>query len=119
MASVDEAREILQALGMPPAQCHRISSLTLLALCGLTPDAPWSTANWRWCTVTKGAMDYLKEHYGVAYAPNTRETVRRQVLHQFVQGRVAAANPFEPTLPTNSPRSHSAITEEALEVVRL
>ena len=118
MASVDDTQEILKALGMPPAQCNRMSGLTLLALCGLTPEAPWTAAERRRCSVTKGIMDYLKEHYGVAYAPNTRETVRRQVLHQFVQGRIADNNPFEPSLPTNSPRSHYAITEETLEVVR-
>ena len=63
-------------------------------------------------------MDYVKEHYGTEYAPNTRETFRRQVLHQFVQARVADHNPFEPDLPTNSPRAHYAITEAALEAVR-
>lgn len=118
MASVDEAREILQALGMPSAQCNPMSGLTLIALCGLTPDAPWSAAQRQPCTVTKGIMDYLREHYGADYAPNTRETFRRQVLHQFVQGRIADYNPFEPDLPTNSPRAHYAVTEAALDAVR-
>ena len=63
-------------------------------------------------------MDYLKEHYGANYAPNTRETFRRKVLHQFVQGRIADYNPFDPGLATNSPRAHYAITEAALEAVR-
>ena len=64
-------------------------------------------------------MDYLKEHYGTEYAPNTRETFRRQVLHQFVQGSIADYNPFAPDLPTNSPRTHYAITEAALKAVQL
>ena len=63
-------------------------------------------------------MDYLRENYGAAYAPNTRETFRRQVLHQFVQGRIADYNPFEPDLPTNNPRAHYAITQAALDTVR-
>ena len=103
---------------MPSAQCNPMSGLTLIALCGLTPDAPWSAAQRQPCTVTKGIMDYLREHYGADYAPNTRETFRRQVLHQFVQGRIADYNPFEPDLPTNSPRAHYAVTEAALEAVR-
>ena len=94
MASIEEAREILKTLGMPPAQHNQMSGLTLIALCGLTPDAPWSDAKQGSCTVTKGIMDYVKEHYGTEYAPNTRETFRRQVLHQFVQARVADHNPF-------------------------
>ena len=118
MASIEEAREILKTLGMPPAQHNQMSGLTLIALCGLTPDVPWSDAKQGSCTVTKGIMDYVKEHYGTEYAPNTRETFRRQVLHQFVQARVADHNPFEPDLPTNSPRAHYAITEAALEAVR-
>ena len=63
-------------------------------------------------------MDYLKEYYGADYAPTTRETFRRQVLHQFVQGRIADYNPFEPNLPTNSPRAHYAVAQVALEALR-
>lgn len=118
MANVEDAKEILKALGMPPAQHNQMASMTLLALCGLTPDAAWSTAKRRRCTVTKGIMDYLKEHYGTEYAPNTRETFRRQVLHQFVQGGIAEYNPFEPNLPTNSPKAHYAATEAVLKAVR-
>lgn len=118
MASIEEAREILKTLGMPPAQHNQMSGLTLIALCGLTPDASWTDAKRGACTVTKGIMDYVKAHYGTEYAPNTRETFRRQVLHQFVQARVADYNPFEPGLSTNSPRAHYAITEAALEAVR-
>lgn len=119
MADVEEAREILKILGMPPAQYNQMASMTLIALCGLTPDTPWSKAKRAPHTVTKGVMDYLREHYGTEYAPNTRETFRRQVLHQFVQARIADYNPFDPTLPTNSPRTHYAITAAALEAVRL
>lgn len=118
MASIEEAREILKALGMPPAQHNQMSGLTLIALCGLTPDAPWTDSTRGSCTVTKGIMDYVKEHYETEYAPNTRETFRRQVLRQFVQARVADYNPFQPDLPTNSPHAHYAITEAALESVR-
>lgn len=118
MADIEEAREILKALGMPPAQHNQMAGMTLLALCGLTPDAAWSDAERRRCTVTKGIMDYLNEHYGAEYAPNTRETFRRQVLHQFVQGGIAEYNPFEPDLPTNSPNAHYAVSQAALDAAR-
>lgn len=118
MVKVEEAQEILMSLGMPPAQYNFISGMALIALCGLTPNAPWSAATRSGRTVTKGIMDFLKEHFGTAYAPNTRETFRRQVLHQFVQGRIADYNPFDPSLPTNSPRAHYAISAAALEVVQ-
>jgi type II restriction enzyme len=118
MADVEEAREILNTLGLPTAQSNEMSALTLIALCGLRPDDPWTKAQRVRCTVTKGIMDYVREHFGKNYAANTRETFRRQVLHQFVQGHIADYNPFEPNLPTNSPRAHYAITEAALEAVK-
>ena len=118
MADIGEAREILEALGMPPAQHNQMAGMTLIALCGLTPGAPWATARRRRCTVTKGIMDFLAEHYDTKYAANTRETFRRQVLHQFVQARIADHNPFEPDLPTNSPNAHYAVTEPALNAIR-
>ncbi len=119
VASVEEAKEILKALGMPPAQHNEMSGLTLLALCGMTATKPWSEATRKRCTVTKGIMDYVREQYGADYAPNTRETFRRQVLHQFCQRKIADYNPFEPSLPTNSPRAHYAISEAALAMIRL
>lgn len=63
-------------------------------------------------------MDFIRLQYKVTYAPNTRETVRRQVLHQFVLAGVAEYNPFDPELPTNSPRAHYAISEAALSAVK-
>ena len=118
MADVTEAQDILAAMGLPIAQQNRMAGMTLIALCGLTPDSEWAAARRRRCSVTKGIMEYLTNHYGTSYAPNTRETFRRQVLHQFVHAGVAEYNPFEPDLPTNSPRTHYAVTEAALRVVR-
>jgi hypothetical protein len=63
-------------------------------------------------------MAFMAKHYKRRYAPNTRETVRRQVLHQFVQARLADYNPDNPNLPVNSPNAHYAISKPALEVIR-
>ena len=95
-----------------------MAALTLLALCGITANEPWKHAKREARTVTKGIMDFLKARYQIQYAPNTRETFRRQVLHQFVLAGIADYNPFEPELATNSPRAHYAISQAALRVVR-
>ena len=58
-----------------------------------------------------------KIEFGRDYAPNTRETFRRQVLHQFRQAFLADYNAFQPDLPTNSPRAHYAITPSALAAI--
>ncbi len=117
MATIEEAREVLKALGLPKAQHNEMAALTLLALCGLKLGDKWRQARRQSITVTKGIMLFITQEYGRQYAPNTRETFRRQVLHQFVQARVADYNPDEPTLPTNSPRAHYAVTPAALAVV--
>lgn len=101
MASVEEAQEILKALGLPAPQQNELSALTLLALCSLRPADKWSKTQRQGLTVTKGIMAFIAKEYGKTYAPNTRETFRRQVLHQFVQARIADYNPYEPNLPTN------------------
>lgn len=118
MRKIEEDKKILSALGIPAAQQNEISALTLLALCGLKPKDSWSKADRKSLTVTKGIMAFIAENYQKVYAPNTRETFRRQVLHQFVQGRIADYNPDEPELPTNSPRAHYSLTVAARDAIR-
>jgi type II restriction enzyme len=118
MSKIEDAQEILKALGLPPAQQNEISALTLLALCGLKPNDPWGKARRKGLTITKDIMAFIAAKYGKNYAPNTRETFRRQVLHQFVQAHIADYNPFAQDLPTNSPRAHYAITKAALAAVQ-
>ena len=118
MDRIAAARDILKALGLPPAQQNEMSALTLLALCRLGPDDAWHIAQRQGSTITKDVMAFVAQAYQREYAPNTRETFRRQVLHQVVQAGIADYNPFQPDLPTNSPRAHYAVTEDALAAVR-
>lgn len=120
MNKIEETQEILKALGLPAAQQNEMSALTLLALCNIKEDGCWADATRESMGVSKGVMSFVNEHYkkNQLYAPNTRETFRRQVLHQFVQGRLVDYNPDIPDLPVNSPRAHYAIGIEALEVIR-
>lgn len=118
MSKVEEAQKILKQMGLPTAQQNEISALTLLALSGLGPDNAWSEARKSSLGVSKGIMAFIQKHYGRKYAPNTRETVRRQVLHQFVQANLVDYNPDEPDLPTNSPRAHYALTDDAFSAIK-
>lgn len=118
MPKVEEAKTILKSLGLPQAQQNEISALTLLALCCVGPKDKWANAKRESVTITKGVMAFIEEKYKKRYAPNTRETFRRQVLHQFVQAHIADYNPDEPDLPTNSPRAHYAISEAALAAIQ-
>lgn len=118
MNKIGEAKEILKELGLPIAQQNEISAYTLLALCGIKPKDDWSKATRKSLKVTKGVMQFVRNIYKKTYAPNTRETFRRQVLHQFVHARIADYNPDNPLLPVNSPNAHYAITESALEAIK-
>lgn len=118
MSKIEEAQDILRSIGLPEAQQNEMSALTLLALCGLRPNGDWNRASRHSLTITKGIMQFIASEYSKYYAPNTRETFRRQVLHQFVQARIVDYNPDELNLPTNSPRAHYALTEAAFAVIQ-
>ena len=117
MKKIKEAKEILKALGLPPQQQNEMSALTLLALAQIAPRSNWSAATNKSSRVTKEIMKFVAEKYRKTYAPNTRETFRRQVLHQFTQAGVTAYNPDNPNLPVNSPNAHYALTAEALAII--
>lgn len=120
MTKIEQAQQVLEAMGLPEAQRNEMSALTLLALCGLKKSTPWSEATAEKCGVSNEIMAFVNENYKkkTPYAPNTRKTFRRNVLHQFVQAAVARYNPDEPDLPVNSPKAHYRLSLEALEVVK-
>lgn len=117
MSKINEAVAILKALGLPKAQQNERSALTLLALMDLKEDAPWSESKKRAIRI-HDILVFIQEHYGKQYAENTRETVRRQTIHQFEQAGIVIRNPDDPFRPTNSPKTVYAITDYALEVIR-
>lgn len=120
MGKISQAQDILKAMGLPAAQQNELSALTLLALCSIKENDDWKDATKKSMRITKEIMAFVNENYKVdsPYAPNTRETFRRQVLHQFVQAGVASYNPDDPNLPVNSPKAHYSLTDEALSVVQ-
>jgi hypothetical protein len=75
-----DAMQVLIDLGMPRAQQNERSAVVLLALLNLRPGSPWTTASNPLVGITP-IMDWARSHYGKDYAPNTRETFRRQTMH--------------------------------------
>ncbi len=113
---IDEALKILTSLGMPRAQQNERSALTLLALLNLGPNGSWQELENILIGVTP-IMDWCRDVYGKEYAPNTRETFRRQTLHQFVDGGLCLYNPDKPDRAVNSPKACYQITAELLDVL--
>ena len=114
---IREALTILNDLGLPRQQQNERSALTLLSLLGLKPDTAWEDAADPLMGITP-MMDFFHEHYGKKYAPNTRETMRRQTVHQFLQAALIVANPDKPSRPTNSPKAVYQIEPSALKLLR-
>jgi adenine-specific DNA-methyltransferase len=114
---IDQALEVLSALGVPDEQRNVRSALTLLALLDLRPHTPWSKAANPLRGITE-MLDYFAEHFGKKYAPNTRETVRRFTVHQFVEAGFVVKNPDKPGRPVNSPQAVYQVEAGALEVFR-
>jgi len=56
--------------------------------------------------------------YGKQYAPNTRETIRRQTVHHFLEAGILIANPDKPSRPPNSPKTVYQVEENTLELLR-
>lgn len=115
--NVNAALQILIELGMPRAQRNERSALCLLALLNLTPGKSWAQADNPLMGITP-IMDWARDHYHKDYAPNTRETVRRQTMHQFVGCGLALYNPDHPTRPVNSPKAVYQIEPAALGLLR-
>ena len=113
---IKETIELLKELGIPRAQQNERSALTLLALLGLKPNQKWKEASSPLLGITE-MMDFFKDHYGKVYAPNSRETVRRFSVHQFVQAGLVLPNPDEPR-PINSPNYVYQIEPAALGLIK-
>lgn len=114
---VESAIAMLKALKAPKEQCNERSALTLLALLDLEPSTAWAKATDPRRGVTE-IMDWMAAKYGKKYAPNTRETVRRFTLHQFVEMGLVLLNSDNPQRPINSPKNVYQIEPSALELFR-
>ncbi len=114
---IKEALTILKALGFPRQQQNERSALTLISLLNIKPDDAWENASDPLMGITP-MMEFFAEHYGRRYAPNTRETVRRQTVHQFMQAGIIVPNPDKPSRPTNSPGAVYRIEPSALKLLR-
>jgi hypothetical protein len=117
MSKREDALEIIKSLGLPRKQQNERSCLTLLALARLSEKDPWSKTQ-RPLLRIWDIMGWMKDKYGKAYAANSRETIRRQTIHQFEQARLIDRNPDDPTRPTNSGDTVYQLTEDAALVLK-
>ena len=116
MGKIEQAQEVLEALGLPYAQQNEISALTLLALALLSEKAHWKDATSQNLRV-HDILIKIKQDYGREYAENSRETIRRKVLHQFEQAGIVVRNSDDPSRPTNSGLNNYILSDLVLDVL--
>lgn len=116
-AQLGRAQDALTQLGFDQGRTNERSALVLLALLDLKPSGSWSKVNDPMLGTTE-IMDWIAKHYGKAYKPNTRETIRRQTLHQFVDAGLVVLNPDEPERPINSPHNRYQVVDLGLRTLR-
>jgi hypothetical protein len=83
----------------------------------LTAEKTWAKAEAPLVGITP-VMDWAHEHYEKKYAPNTRETFRRQTMHQFVAAGIVLYNPDKPDRSVNSPKAVYQIEPATLALIR-
>ena len=115
--TIESALQILILLGLPRAQQNERSAICLLALLNLTPEKSWAEADSPLMGITP-IMSWARDHYKKEYAPNTRETFRRQSMHQFCDAGIALYNPDQPDRAVNSPKSVYQIEPIVLSLLR-
>lgn len=111
---LEETKDILKLIGMPIKQQNDICAYSLLALSGIKPKSKWIGANNEWIRI-HDILVFAKENYNKEYAENTRETIRKNCLHQFRDAAVVEDNGKS----TNSPQYRYRLTDEFVKLLRM
>ena len=114
---IAQTRGLLTDLGMDSERSNERSAMTFLALAHLDEGSEWADATNSMYT-TRMLMDWMRDRLNQEYAPNTRETIRRFTLHQFVAGGIVEENADQLDRPVNSPKWNYRIVTNLLAVVR-
>ncbi len=117
MSRLQEAKELLTDLGIPKQYNNDLMRYAFLALLDLADSSSWSEATNEKLLRLHDIFGYIKEVFGVTYAENSRETLRKRVVKVFEQAHIVIRNVDKPTRPTNSGKTNYSISPEALEVI--
>lgn len=103
MGKIEQAIGIIAALGYPRAQQNERSALALLALIQLRERGTWKRLKAPLLGV-RAILDFCRNDYARSYAENSRESFRKETLHQFVASGLVLQNPDKPDRTPNSPK---------------
>lgn len=110
---LEETRSLLNELCVPIKQQTDMCCYVLLAVANIRENDTWSAVSNKWIRI-HDIIVFIKEHYGVIYAENSRETVRKQAIHYFRNAAFIEDNGEA----TNSPNYRYRLTNEMLSLIR-
>ena len=117
---LNDARDILRAIGMPETLYNPRCVMTFCA-CAEVTDEKWKRLSEAYHT-THDIIGFINEHFpnkaGLdkqGYQPNSRETFRDETLHCWVNAAIMEARPG---IPTNSSENGYRFTAEFAALVR-
>lgn len=113
MTKIKEAKELLRELDVPVQQQSDLCALVILALARLQPNDEWILSTNHWIRI-HDILLFIKQAYGITYAENSRETIRKQAIHHFRNAAFIEDN----GAPTNSPNYRYRLTEEMLSLLK-
>jgi hypothetical protein len=114
---VEQAQVVLAELGFEKSQTNQRSALILLSLLQLKPGDSWQEATRELHGVTP-LMNWIGEHLGTQYKPNSREAFRKETLHQFVDAALVVRNPDDPQRAVNSQKTSYQVDVAAHALLR-
>lgn len=113
MSKFDEAKAILSVLNVPAKQQNNMCCCVLLAMAGVLENTPWKRATNGWIRI-HDVIAFASDNYGIIYAENSRETIRKQAMHHFRNAAFIEDN----GKATNSPNYRYRLTDEMLTLIQ-
>ena len=113
MSKLEEAKNILNELKVPPKQQSDLCGYVILAMADIKKNDKWAEATNKWIRI-HDVIAFIRDFYGVSYAENSRETFRKQAMHHFRNAAFIEDN----GKATNSPNYRYRLTDEMLLLVK-
>lgn len=113
MSKLEEAKNILNELKVPPKQQSDLCGYVILAMADIKKNDEWANATNKWIRI-HDVIAFIRDFYEVSYAENSRETFRKQAMHNFRNAAFIEDN----GKATNSPNYRYRLTDEMLLLVK-
>lgn len=113
MNDIEVARSLLQELGLPSKLYNNMACYTFIAMTDMADRESWTEASNNWIGIN-GIIQYLQDHDLHFYAPNTRESIRKNVIKPWRDLALIESN----NQPTNSGKMAYRFSNEVIELIR-